>query len=296
MPIRNFREAEQRLVELIQAIKDNVSIKPPFKYKGEDDPISLLLRFTIKEQQLSGEYGLYLPDSTNNDKPVIVIDPTSSDEERLNFTYFHEVSHHLIRSDNELYEFLDNLATQNQDLRVLKEQFANIGAAEFLLPGKEIKDFIDENGYSIKLLREFDEKYSASKPAIAIQLARQAIHKCFVVVCEYGSIQIQDEEQISLPSESTGETESKHYHIRYSASSPSNKYSIGKYVVIRKNHLLRKIFEERLEFAKGADNIPFRSGKEWAVPCEGIFYKGKVYAVFNIDSPPPPSKLQPKLF
>jgi Zn-dependent peptidase ImmA (M78 family) len=296
MSIRNFREAEQRLVDLIQAVKEDPAIKPPYKYIGKNDPVSLLLKFDTKEQKLSGEYGLYIPDPPDGDKPLIVIDPNGSDEERLNFTYFHEVSHHLLRSDNELYGFLDEIATQNDDLQTLKERFANIGAAEFLLPGKDVKELIDKKSFSIKLLLELDKMYPASKPAIAIQLARHATHKCIVVVCEYGSVPIKNEEQINLPEEYTGKTEKKHYHIRYSASSPSYKYSIGKYVVIPKNHLLRKIFEEKIEFNKGVDNIPFRSKKEWTVPCEGIFYKGKVYAVFNIEPPLPPCDLQPKLF
>lgn len=295
MQIKTFREAEQKIIETIHAIKQHSSLKLPFRYHGVNDPISKILDFEIKEQKLHGEYGLYLTKSPDAEKSTIVIDTNGSDEERLNFTYFHEVTHHLIRLNNELYAFIDEIATQNEDLRTIKERLANIGAAEFLLPGKDIKESINKNGFSIKLLLELDKQYPASKPAIAIQLARQAVHKCFVVVCEFGPVPTKNPVQTELiKQEKTSDI--NYLHVRYAANSPTNKYSIGPYTIIPKNHLLNDIFENKLPFAKRKDIIPFRSGKEWPVPCEGIFYKGKVYAVFNIDSPPPPTSLQPELF
>ena len=296
MSLKNFQEAEQRLIEKIRSVKQHPTIKPPYKYVGANDPLSILLGFAIKEQKLDYEYGLYIANPTTSDKPQIIIDPNGSDKERLNFTYFHEVSHHLIRSDGELYEFLDELATQGGDFKTLKDLFANIGAAEYLLPRGDVKELIDTKSFSIKLLLDLDQKYPASKPAIAIQLARQAIHKCFVVICEYGILPQKDEGQIGLPTEPKQAVETNHLYIRYSSSSPTNKYTIGRYTIIPKNHILRKIYEEKLEYSKGVDNIPFRSGKEWQVPCEGLYYKGKVYGVFNIEPPPPPDALQPKLF
>lgn len=298
MSLNSFRDAEQKLIELIQLVKGDPSITPPYKYKGINDPISKLLNFDIREQELSGEYGLYLNNPPGRDKPLVALDPNGSDEERLNFTYFHEVSHHLVRSDDELYEFLDRLAAKEKDLCALKEHFADIGAAEFLLPSLEIKELIEKNSFSIKLLLELDKKYPASKPAIAIQLARYATHKCFVVICEYGPIPHGNGEQtkISLPTETEGTVGIDYLHVRYAASSPSNKYSIGRYVTIPQNHIIRKAFEEKSGIIKGKDNIPFQSGKQWPVACECVYYKGKVYAVFNIEQPLPPSSLQPKLF
>jgi hypothetical protein len=297
MSLNSFRDAEQKLIELIQSVKGAQSITAPYKYRGINDPLSQLLNFDIKEQELGGKYGLYVNNPPGKDKPLIAVDPNGSDEERLNFTYFHEVSHHMIRSDDELYEFLDKLAAKDNDLNVLKEHFADIGAAEFLLPSLEIKAIIEKNSFSIKLLLELDMKYPASKPAIAIQLARYATHKCFVVICEYGPIpyEIGEQSRISLPTETEGKVGNNYLHVRYAASSPSNKYSIGRYVIIPQNHILRKAFEEKNGFIRGKDNIPFRSGKQWPVACECIYYKGKVYAVFNVEQPLPPSDLQPKL-
>lgn len=295
MLIRNFRDAEQKLFDIIQDIKQSPSIRPPYKYRGINDPLGILLDVKIKEQKLYGEYGWYLNTSPDTDKPTIVLDTTSSDEERLNFTFFHEIVHHLIRSDNDIYAFIDEIATKNDDLKSIKERLANIGAAEFLLPGTDVKDVINKNSFSVKLILELDKKYPASKPAIAIQLARQAIHKCFVIVCEYGPIPIKNPNQPELiRQEPVAET--NYLYIRYAASSPTNKYSIGSYAIIPKNHILNDIYKNRLPFAKGKDTIPFRSRTDWSIPCEGVFYKGKVYAVFNIESPPPPTSLQPELF
>ena len=295
MQIKTFREAEQKLINLIEAVKQEAHIEYPYKYHGVNDPIGEQLGIEIKEQALHNQYGFYMSQSPNTGKPTITIDPGSSDDERLNFTYFHEVVHHIIRSDDELYSFIDETAVQTDGLIALKERFANIGAAEFLLPGKEIKEAINENSFSIKLLLELDKKYPASKPAIAIQLARQANHKCFVVVREFGQVPSREAEQRELI-ETEKISNASDLYIRYAASSPSNKYSIGSFVVIPKKHLLSDVFENKLPLQKGKDAIPFLSGKLWTVACEGMYYKGKVYAVFNLEMPPPPASLQPKLF
>jgi len=295
MQIKTFREAEQKLINLIEAVKQGANIEYPYKYHGINDPIGKQLGIEIKEQALPNQYGFYMSKSPNTGKPTITIDPNGSDEERLNFTYFHEVAHHVIRSDDELYGFIDEMAAQNEGLNVLKERFANIGAAEFLLSGKDIKEVINENSFSIQLLLELDKKYPASKPAIAIQLARQANHRCFVIICEFGQISSKETDQAELiEKEKTSNT--SYLYIRYAASSPSNKYSIGSFVTIPKNHLLSDIFENKLPMKKGKDSIPFRSRTEWNAECEGMYYKGKVYAVFNLDTPPPPANLQPELF
>lgn len=295
MQIKTFREAEKKLIHLIEVVKQNANINHSYKYHGIYDPIGKQLGIEIKEQTLSGQYGFYISNSPNTGMPTIIIDPNGSDEERLNFTYFHEIAHHIIRSDNELYSFIDEIAVQNEGLITLREQFANIGAAEFLLPGKDVKEIINKNKFSINLLLELDQKYPASKPAIAIQLARQATHRCFVIICEFGPIPSEEIEQEKLI-KNEEQSNINYFHVRYAASSPSNKYSIGSFVTIPKNHLLSDIFENKLPMKKGKDSIPFRSRTEWDAECEGMYYKGKVYAVFNLDTPPPPANLQPQLF
>jgi len=295
MQIKNFQEAERRLIDLIETIKLDSNIKHLYKYHGINDPIGKQLGIEIKEQALHNQYGFYMSESPKTGKPTITIDPNGSDEERLNFTYFHEVAHHIIRSDDELYSFIDEKATQNADLNALKEKLANIGAAEFVIPSKDVKEAINENGFSINLLLELDKKYPASKPAITIQLARQASHKCFVIVCEFGQVAHKETDQIELI-EKEKISNSKCLYVRYATSSPSNKYSIGLFTTISKKHLLSDVFENKLPLKKGKDVIPFRNGKEWKELYEGMYYKGKVYAVFNLEKPPSPANLQPELF
>ncbi len=295
MTIKTLREAENKLISLIQMVKNNADRNLIYKYQGTNDLIAKQLHIEIVEQTLTGEYAFYLSTSPVTGKPTITIDPNGSDQERLNFTYFHEVTHHIIRSDDELYGFIDEIAVQNEGLVNLREQLANIGAAEFLLPGIHVKESIDKDGFSIDLLRELDQKYPISKPAITIQLARYASHKCFVIICEFGLIPAKDMGQETLIGDKK-QSNNACLHVRYSASSPSNKYSIATFVPIPKLHLLSDIYENQLSIKKGKDLIPFRSGREWSAFCEGIFYKGKVYAVFNVESPRPSVSLQPELF
>jgi Zn-dependent peptidase ImmA (M78 family) len=292
MAIITFADAENRLIKTIQKIK--LSASYPSTYKGVDDPLGELLGFKIKEQTLNSEYGLYIGNPTNDGVPIVAIDPKGSDVERLNFTYFHEVSHHLIRSDDELYSFFDELAAQNEDLYSLKERFANIGAAEFLLPSSEVREFISKRSFSISLIKELDQSYPASKPAIAIQLARYASHKCIVVICHFGVLPGKLGGQTNLPTLDNTEANNTFY-VQYSASSPSNKYSIAKYAHVPRNHFLWGVYEQKLDITKGQALIPFRKQMEWKTDCEGMYYKGKVYAVFNIEKPPPSSDLQPRL-
>jgi Zn-dependent peptidase ImmA (M78 family) len=222
------------------------------------------------------------------------LDPTAGDVEHLNFSYYHEISHHLIRNDNILYGFLNDLAGRNEDFDALVERFANIGAAEFLIPLDEIYHFLSVNGFSIKLLPELDLQYPASKLAIAIQMAQCSSHRCFVVVCKYGPFLKKDSEQEGLISKQS-KSKSRLY-IQYSSSSPSqDKYSIAKNTLVPDNHILNSVFQKQ-GYLKGMDDIPFKSGTKWKVDCEALFYKGKVYGVFNISQPAIPFTLQPSLF
>lgn len=282
MPMVTERDARRRVRELVWRLKGEIGNGFSPRYHGVDDPVARHLDIRVKEQKVYyGTGGVYVP----GERPEIVIDPDSGGQERLNFTYFHELCHHLIREDGELYGFIDDYSPK--DLHTALEHYCNIGAAEFLVPEAEIRAIIGEQGFSIELVHDLDTIYPASKPAIAIQIAECAPHQCIVLICEYGILPLRNGRQIALDRITVNP--SPQLFVRYSSSSPSCKYRTARFVAIPKNHFLLDVYEGR-NVSKGHDRIPFQSETKWSVDCEGFFYTGKVYAVFHVT--PPPSRAQ----
>jgi hypothetical protein len=147
---------------------------------------------------------------------------------------------------------------------------------------------VNLQGFSIELIRDLDEKYPASKPAIAIQLAQCASHQCIVVVCNYGVIPQRNQTQAQFID--IQEDVRPQLFVQYSSSSPSCIYKTGRFVPIPNGHLIANSYEQKA-LLKGRGNVPVRSGKKWPNDCETFFYKGKVYAVFNLTDPPSPNQM-----
>lgn len=175
MPITSERQAKERVVSLVRALKEELSLTLPPQDTGTDDPIAKHFGITVKEGRLFRRDGMYHPDP-----PRIIIDPSSRSQERVNFSYFHEVSHHLVRHDRELYSFINDYYSSDKELELTIEAYCNMGAAEFLVPASDVRAAIKAKGFSVQLLPQLDQDYPASKPAIAIQLAECASHKCIV--------------------------------------------------------------------------------------------------------------------
>jgi Zn-dependent peptidase ImmA (M78 family) len=219
-----------------------------------------------------------------------------SDSDRLNFTFFHEVSHHLIREDALLYSFLHEYVQGNQELKRVVETYCNFGAAEFIIPMQDLRHFLTDHGFSIAHIERLEETYPASKIAIAIQMAHCATHQCYVVVCEYGLPSRREEAQAPSNLLFESSQDSPGLYVCYTAQSPSiTKYSIARHTRISKEHIIAIAYHQRSHI-KGRDTIPFRSQTRWEVDCEACFLKGKVFAVFNVSPPLIHSSQQLDLF
>lgn len=295
MGVNSFQQAKQRLVDVVKSTKASLDYDVSAGYQGVNDPLAARLGIVVEERSLSFDFGAYLPATPpTRPRPVIWLDTTAASNEHLNFSYYHEISHHLIRNDDELYAFLSDAANRNDDFDSIVDHFANIGAAEFLIPSEVIFSYQKEHGFSIQLLPQLAEHYPASKPAIAIQMAQCALHRCFVVVCEFGVLPNRSVEQSELVIE-VGYSNPCLY-IQYASNSPSQeRYKIGKYSVISENHILHHAYESK-NYVKGYDSIPFKSKKVWKVNCEALYYEGRVFGVFNTSTPNNPTTLQPSLF
>ena len=270
------RQAEQVLRKRIAEIKSelNLDYTPSFKRGG--NIVSDHLNIQVREGQhpfVSGE-GLY----TAGPPPSILIDKRLTSPERRNFTFYHEVAHHLIRQNDALYSFIHEHAHNRFD--DVLEHFCNVGAAEFLLPLEAIREHIQQGGFSIDLIRELDRRYPASKPAIAIQLTQAAGHKCIILVCEYGVMPMRQAQQQAMVDSQAQAC----LFIQYASSSPTCKYSCGRYAVVPKTHLIYGAFESG-KYLRGQDRTLFKSGRNYPVHCEAFGYRNQVFAEFRFSDP-----------
>ena len=246
---------------------------------------------------MAGELGLRIKNGTlpdykdgaySEEGQTIITNSRITSKERCTFTGYHEITHCLIRRDPYLYSQLNELYSNDSDFEHAIEQVCNVGAAEFLLPEELVRRLIDSEGFSIGLVQQLCEKLKASAPAAAIQLANCAGHKCYVVVCEMGFPPSPAEPQQNafwkrLPK--------PQLYILYGSWSPGTKYPLARYTVIPNNHMLAAAYNDQTSLA-GEASIPFRSGTEWRVPCEAMYYRSRVYAVFNVSPQPNPSQMK----
>lgn len=278
MRVQNEKSAKRRVTELVSNAK--VGINAPIQYTGVHNPVAEKFNIRIVEEKLPFDEGQYVPSFP----PLICIDPEVADPDRLNFTFFHEVTHYLIVQDDDLLEFLGEYT--NKDYERMLELLCNIGAAEFLAPLSELHSIIQEQGFQVSLIETLDQRFPASKPALVTRLAEAAPHKCIMVICAYGVPLCK--EKVSPGFVNASSTHPRLY-VQHVAISPACIYPCGRYATISPDHIIWAAYQDKCNLS-GQGNIPFLSGTVWSVDCEAHYYLGKVYAAFHID--PPPSKYQ----
>jgi hypothetical protein len=219
----------------------------------------------------------------------IVINRDVTSEERRQFTLYHELVHHLIREDKDLYSYLHDTYADTDQFDKTIELLCNIGAAEFIIPQECVRELIETSGFSLSLVPLICDQISVSGPAALIQLIQCAPHSCYGVICEIGISPIQINPSQTALFQSTQES---NLFIRYAIWSPAVRYSLSRWTLIPREHILTKAVNEK-GIVKGRDNIPFRSEKEWVVPCEALFFRNCVYGLFN--ETPPPNQQQLRL-
>ena len=99
------------------------------------DEICSGLGLNVVEDILPGrKEGMYV-----EKEKTIFIDSRMQNEERKRFTQFHEVTHSLLKQDEDLISELDEYINSQAGGygQQLEEYLCNVGAAEFLMPSKE---------------------------------------------------------------------------------------------------------------------------------------------------------------
>ena len=274
--IASINDLEKYFSNSIAKIRDRFPDSLNYQY-SMTNPIAHSLSLSISEQA-----GIKVDGYLSNKDIVINSDITYL--ERKNFSLFHEISHYLISSNDEIISFLMQFhAGKEKKYQQYIEALCNMGAGEFLAPINQIKEVIKGENFSITLIKKLDLIFPASKPAIIFQLARAASHKCTFVIIDHGFISQSYDRQfdklLNIP------VSGAHYYILYSATSKRNKYRPARYTLIPKHHLLRNAFEEQ-SFIRGRDFIPYKNGNQKHIcDCEAMYYQRRDFGLFNLEKP-----------
>lgn len=278
----SFRDMKVRVITLVREEVRKYASTPIPTF----DEIRNGLGLDVKEGKLSPDIDGLLQGHT------IVINTRIQYEERKQFTRFHEVTHHLIKEDEELFSTLHDLTwSRNGKFDATLEELCNIGAAEFLMPREEFTKLYKEKRFNVQLIPFASSHFRSSAIATTIQLAVVAPHSCITAVCEYGL----------MPSKTTASQAhlfgGKHLlpkpklHVVYSASSPATKYRLARYTGIPNDHLINQAFSEG-DTLEGDSDVPFPSGNRMPCSCEALPHGNRVYVLFHLTTPPNPNQLE----
>ncbi|MCB2160671.1 ImmA/IrrE family metallo-endopeptidase [bacterium] len=265
------RELRERLINLANRERKKLPEKP------SRSDIEQIFDVAIIETQLSEDQdGAYDPGSKK-----IIINSYVTSNERKQFTLFHELTHHLLRQDDDLYAYLHETYRDNNGFIRALEFLCNIGAAEFILPREKVREVIKNNQFSLNLIPDLCKFPLVSGPAALFQLIQNASHECYAIVCEVG---LPPSKEKSFQDAFINRTNKSSLFIQYAIWSPIARYSVARFTIIPKNHILHNGLNS-IDLIKGKDRIPFRSGKGWPVTCEVLYFRGSVYGLFNVGEP-----------
>lgn len=209
---------------------------------------------------------------------TIVVNQKITWPPRVEFTIFHEITHHVLDEDGQHYEHY-TAALRRNDLafKAAIERACDRGAAEFLMPRHLVRAAISDRGFSVELIGYLASTFGASIVAAAIQLATCAPIECYVLLCVYGVRPRGNPPQTTL-------------YAEYVAAPWSARYPLARYCAIPKDHLCYQVWQERLA-SKGRSFVPFPSGRRMPCYAEALCLQDRrVAAVLSLGQLPSPGQ------
>ncbi len=243
-PLLAPRELDQKIVDLVARTRDDHRIPEGCGGGVACEKLGLKLRRTSLQ---AGSDGM-LADG------CVIVDRDVRSASRLEFTIYHEITHHLLDEDGEIIEhFTALLRNDNEAYKREIERCCHKGAAEFLMPRARVAEMIRDEGFSVNLVELIADRHGASIIASALQLAYCAPVDCFVVLCSYGPIPRSWPRRRGL-------------HVDYVGAPLQRKFMLARFSPVRSDHVLTEAWETRAP-AEGKTYVPFPSGKY--MPCYG---------------------------
>lgn len=238
------RELDQRIVDLVARARNDHGIAAGCDGRAACEKLGLKL-----------ERGA-LPTGTDGmlAEGCVIIDRGVSWAPRVEFTIYHEITHHLLEEDDEIIEHFTELLRNNErayDREI--ERCCDKGAAEFLMPQASVAETISNEGFSVELVELISERHGSSIIASALQLARCAPVDCFVVLCSHGFAPRSRPRRPGL-------------YVDYVGAPLRRKYPLARFSVVHGDHVLAHAWEDRC-WVEGETYVPYSSGKY--MPCYG---------------------------
>ncbi|MBI5668254.1 MAG: ImmA/IrrE family metallo-endopeptidase [Chloroflexi bacterium] len=277
------RVNEKRLTQLVRELAQKISreIMQAGVKANDFEGIVRLNRAVIRWQEMElAKLGYYVKDECK-----IILNSQITNVERLNFTFYHELTHHLIEHNDEILSLFADayIPTNTQDETM--ERLCNAGAAELLVPSDNVYKMVKEKEFSTALIPELCERYRASSIAVSLQMVNIAHHDCYLFIAELRSVSLDKALQPMLfPYDKVRQQQ---LYVIYSAGSPQSKYLMPRNIPIPYGHLMYETLKYEGEAIKGKDDIPRRNSinHAWITDCDAMYFRGKVFAFFNVSQP-----------
>lgn len=227
------------------------------------------------------------------DHRVITLNRRVMHAERRNFSFCHELIHDRITRDDDFYQVLHEFTCDmsDDDMERIIERLCNLGASELLIPSDELREIINQRGFSLELIPELCNRFNASSLAVSFKLVSAAEHPCYLIIGEKREIADSPYKQAMFKIEGN---QNWHLWVVYSSSSSSAKYNtLGKNFPVLSGHVMYKALASEGDVVQGEDDIPRRNSakRRWEVKCECMAYKGWVFGFFHESPPISPNQL-----
>jgi hypothetical protein len=260
------RELDQKVPTLVARAREEHGIAAGCGGEAACERLGLKL---CRAQLQAGTDGMLVGDR-------VVLDRGIRWSPRVEFTIYHEITHHLLDEDGEIIEhFTDLLPNDAAAFDREIERCCDRGAAEFLMPRGRVAETIRSEGYSVDLVGLVAETHGASLIASALQLAHCAPVECYVVLCSYGTVPKCRPRRRGL-------------YVDYAGVSPTRRYPLGRFSPVPSDHALSYAREQRGRVEDATSYVPFRSGKRMPCRCEAEPLDPFVAGILSFGNAAPP--------
>jgi hypothetical protein len=259
---------ERRVIELVERVKNK---HPEW---ADPDALAAGLGLTVVEADLGPEReGAALG-------TVIVLTRGAGRSGRDRFTFYHEITHSLLRRTDDLMSFLHDRYRRQDDFERIIERLVNVGAAEFVVPRLVVVEACRKHGMSVRLIAPLSDATGGSATAVCVQLALTAPHRCVAVVAGWKRQPASSQAWLLL-------ADGPRLLVDVAASSRAMRYVVARDTLIPSSHLLHAAATAAQgEVIEGTDRIPFRTGATWLAECEAVRLGAQVFALLHVDSKP----------
>ena len=189
--------------------------------------------------------------------------------------------HHRIEHDDEVLSLFADVTPPADE--ALMERLCDVGAAELLLPGAGRAAAGAAHGLAPSTIPVLCQRYEASSIAAALQMVHTATIACYLVIAgpaRAAGYVGRGPRRVGLPGPMTG----PRLVMQYTAASPEAQvYNPARAAGVRGPSDRRGVGAGRNGGAC-ARAPAVCTGRGWAVPCEALAFRRRVFAVFHVGS------------